>query len=486
MEQAQAPISERIKSLRDTVGASYTLPNPERVEELINALWSNESALDYLRIERNLTEETIKHFKLGFDTSTNAISIPIYKKDVLVNIKYRLLDNPDQRYSGEANAEPWVFNDVGLEEGKRKGAVLVVEGEIDAMSAWQVGIKHVISSSSGKEGYGSWLGHLDNIPRIYIAYDSDKPGREASQKLAERMGTERCFDINYPDAKDANEYLKKHTADEFRAILKGAKPFIREQFNTLVDVVQKLRAGNHNIVESQFIPSVKFQKGWMGIISGRTNVGKTSYVMNIANELATKRTGVLIMPFERGIESVGERFLHVRYKSSPQDFSLKNESEWDSIIHDVVDLPVYFAMPSKEEVVEFIVKSKRYFNTEVVIIDHLDYLVRQVSANRGDAIADTLQQLKKVAEDNGVVLLIVSHVRKTERAGEYIPRGRRPNIEDLKGSSSLYQDPEVVVMLSENESEYEMYVDVLKNKGSMEGKSYLFDRATGVYTDNAF
>jgi len=98
----------------------------------------------------------------------------------------------------------------------------------------------------------------------------------------------------------------------------------------------------------------------------------------------------------------------------------------------------------------------------------------------------SLQQLKKVAEDNGVILLIVSHVRKTERAGEVIARNKRPNIEDLKGSSSLYQDPEVVVMLSQNDSDYEMYVDVLKNKGEMQGKVFQFDRSSGVYTPDTF
>ena len=82
-----------------------------------------------------------------------------------------------------------------------------------------------------------------------------------------------------------------------------------------------------------------------------------------------------------------------------------------------------------------------------------------------------------------MVLLIVSHIRKIEKAGEFISRSRKPNIEDLKGSSSLYQDPEVVIMLSETTEDDEISVDILKNKGDMLSKVFHFDRGTGVYKD---
>jgi len=479
----RTPIGDRIQSLRDTMGVSYIKPDPAKVDTLVVALWQSQHAIDYLVKSRNLTEETIRHFKLGFDTSTNAISIPVYKGGELVNIKYRRIDPQEKsKYIGESGAEAWLFNEEGVEVGRKRGRILVVEGEIDCMSAWQAGVTNVVSPSAGKDSFGVWLEQIDSIPSIYIAYDNDEGGKSGARKLADRLGNDKCFDINYPDVKDANEFLMKHTPTEFRELLKEAKPFIRQQFKTVGDIIHQLRTGVDGSIQTQFIPGVKFQRGWMAVISGRTNVGKTSYVMNIANDLASQGVGVLIMPFERGIESVGERFLHVRYKSSQQDFALKNDNEWDKIINDVIDLPVHFAMPDKEEIIDFIVRSKRYFDTKVVIVDHLDYLVRQLSGgNRGDAIADTLQQLKKVAEDAGVVLMIVSHIRKIERPGDFIARSKRPNIEDLKGSSSLYQDPEVVVMLSETQEDGEIFVDVLKNKGEMLGRAYNFDKSTGEY-----
>ncbi len=475
-------IGDKIKSLREGMGFEYKKPDPNLPDVYVAELATNQLALDYLKKNRNLTDDTIKHFKLGYDKSRNAISIPVYKKGVLVNIKYRLLDNPNLRYSGEEGAETWMYNEGGLEVARRKGAVMIVEGEFDCMSVWQAGIYNVVSPASGKDSAGIWLEELENIAKVYIAYDNDEGGKGSSKKLAERLGYERCYEVIYRGAKDANEYLGANSPEDFRTLIKESVPYIREQFKGIGDVINLLRQQVDDTFESRFIPGVKWQKGWMGVLSGVSNVGKTSFVLNVANELADQGAGVLILPFERGIESVGARFLHVRCNASPEDMHRWGATDWDKVKEGAADLQVYFAMPDKSEVVDFIVKAKRYFDTNIVIVDHIDYLVRQTTGSRGDAIMNTLQELKRVAEDNGIVLLIVSHIRKIEEQGAQRKR-KRPGIEDLKGSSSLYQDPETVVMLSQGEKG-DVLVDVVKNKGEMLGRYYSFNKATGVYSES--
>lgn len=478
-------ISDRIKSMRETMGVEYTRPDPARLDAMILALQNSSEAKTYLRDKRGMTEDTMVHFKLGFDADKNAIAIPLFKNGELINIKYRFLEPGDgPRYIGEPGAETWVFNEDGLNYAHTKGTVLIVEGEFDAMAVWQSGSKNVISPSSGKDSFGVWLELLEKVPRVYIAYDNDEGGKTAADKLASRLGTEKCTKVVYEDAKDANEYLMKHTPDEFRQLVKSSKPMMQQQFKTVGDVIGMLQKGLGHFIDTRLIPGVKFQRGWMAILSGRSNVGKTSYVMNIANDIASKGTGVLILPFERGIESVGQRLVQVVFDAKQDDFSMWTEADWTAAKTKCSDIPIYFAMPSKEDTIDFIIKAKRYLNAEVVIVDHLDYMIRQVNSSRGDVIMDTLQQLKRVAEENGIVLLIVTHIRKIEKAGEFIARNKRPNIEDLKGSSSLYQDPEVVVMLSETNKDSEILVDVLKNKGEMMNKIFVFDRATGVYHDS--
>ncbi len=476
-------LAEHIKSLRETVGKGYTRPDPARLDVLVKALWDTPHALEYLRSSRGLLDKTIAHFKLGFDTSTNAITIPIFKGDLLVNIKYRLLDNPEgQRYTGERDAEMWLFNEdgVGVAMRERKG-VLIVEGEFDCMAVWQTGNHNVVAPSGGKDSFGLWLAELDKVKKIFIGFDNDAGGKQSATKMAERLGEERCLDINYQDCKDANEFMLKHTKDEFIDLFKSAKNFAQREYKNMGEVIDTLALGERRYVESEFMPKIRFKNGWMAVISGRTNVGKTSYTMNIANELADKGIPVLVMPFERGIETVGERLLQVRYKSTEQDFDLYTKDEWDVVRDDVKDLPIYFAMPKRENVVECMVKSARFFDAKVIIVDHLDYLVRQIgSGSRAEAISDTLQQMKRMAEDNGIILLIVSHVRKPAFSG-FTPRTRIPDMEELKGSSSSYQDSEAVLMLSQTENDGEILVDVQKNKGPMTRTIFDVNTMTGVF-----
>ena len=110
----------------------------------------------------------------------------------------------------------------------------------------------------------------------------------------------------------------------------------------------------------------------------------------------------------------------------------------------------------------------------------MDYIVRNVSGNKEAEIGQTLQTLKRVAEEHGIVMLIVTHIRKIDSAGAQTQR--KPNVEDLKGSSSLYQDPECVVLLDGDTQQ--IHVNVVKNKGEMKSKTFSFNAMTGKLTDN--
>ena len=121
-------ITEKIQSLGGVAGASYTKPNPERMAHYQTMLQGNDTARDYLRVTRGLTDETVKHFGLGYDSDKHAIAIPMYKRNELINIKYRFIDSKEgPKYINERGAETWLFNDEGLNEGMKKRGLLIVE-----------------------------------------------------------------------------------------------------------------------------------------------------------------------------------------------------------------------------------------------------------------------------------------------------------------------------------------------------------------------
>lgn len=471
------PFSERVKSLQNQVGSVYVKPSVEKLEGFKKALEENIRASDYLEITRGLSKATIKQFQLGYDSERDAIAIPVFKRGELINIRYRLLEPGDRpKYTQEKGCEVWIYNEEGIQKGLAQGSVVIVEGEFDLMSTWQAGFKAVISPASGKDSYGIWLELLENIPKVYISYDNDKPGKETAMKMAERIGIEKCKEIIYPhDCKDANDYFKKFVAEDFKGLVKESKPFYNYQFKGVADVINDLRFKKGEHIMLQHLPDVKIPEDYLIVISGQTNTGKTSMVMNLVSEFTEKNIPTLVLPFERGAQVVGTRFLQVKYNYSEDDFSELDVFEWEKLTKECLDLPLYFAMPTKDETIDLIIKSKRIFNTKVVVIDHLDYMIR-TTQNKEAEIGNTLQALKRVAEEHKIIMIVITHTRKIEQAGS--TKKTKPNLDDLKGSSSLSQDPECVAMLS-SPGDGMLEVNILKNKGKMTNRVFAFNKDTG-------
>lgn len=471
-------LRNKIQSLQQTLKVDYTKPDVTRLETMVEKLRGS-PGWDYLTKVRGINEETIAHFKLGYDSKKNAIAIPHFKNGELINIKYRFLEPKDIRYTSEPNAEQWLFHDEGIEVALSKGAIFIAEGELDTISLWQMGVKNVISPGSGANSYGVWIEQLDKIKQVWIAYDNDQPGQSAARELAERIGVEKCRNVQYPEGtKDANEYMHKHSEQDLRELFAKATPFYKYEFSGLGEVIQKIIDDPLEYLEISLLPNVKLERDQLVVLSGITNGGKTSISLNILKELASKGIPSLIMPFERGVYSVGRRYLQVALAKTQDDMQFTTKEEWAKHIPALAQQPVYFTVPDRSKINETIARAKRLFGVRLVIIDHLDYVIRNQMGNRETAIADTMQGLKRLAEQHGVIIIVVTHVRKLDDPGSHT--SRKPNLDDLKGSSSLKQDPEVVAIVHPTVDRRGLEVDIQKNKGPMSSKIYQINTDTGV------
>ena len=455
----------------------YVKPSQEKLDYYKEKLFETDEALDYLKTERGLAEDTIKNFQLGYDPDRKAIAIPVFKRGELVNIRYRFLNPEKTKYTQEKDCEVWLYNEAGIDIALKKGAVLVVEGEFDCMSAWQAGIKNVVSPASGKDSYGIWLELLDPVPEVYIAYDNDKAGREASLKFAERVGVEKAKEVSYgDDVKDANEFFKKYKREDFIEKIKEARPFYTRKYNDLLDVINLLRDDQQEKLEIDILPDVKLTPDHLLSLTGHTNAGKTMMALNIAKRLVEKGVPTLVLPFERGVQTVGSRFLQVYFDRKEEELRKLSTDEWDKLVRKVMNVPIYFSVPNKDELVEVIKKAKRILNVKAVIVDHLDYMIRNDGDREDVAIRTRLHELKSVAIDEQIMMFIVTHPRRTKTAGG---ESKKPTIEDIRGSSAVAQDSETVIIL-DKVSENEIEVDVQKNKGKMTRKIFSVDYETGL------
>lgn len=466
--------SNKIQSIRQALAGGYRLPEPELVERFQKDLQGE--PLKYLTQVRGLSPDTIANFKLGYSKEKNSISIPVFKNGKVVNIRYRSLDeNAPSRYTQEKGCEVWLYNEDGIDVAKEKRGILVVEGEFDLMMAWQNGFKNVVSAASGKDSYGVWIELLDQIPKVYIAYDNDEPGKKAALAMAERVGVDKCFEVTYPDGfKDANEYFLKHTKEEFVPILRKAIPFYKHKYAGVGDIIDELMAAPEQTILLDTVPFIRWKKDWLGVITADSGFGKTTYAMNIVNELADRDIPVLVFPFERGVREVGTRFLQVRYQKQEEDFLVMQPEEWQRLKDDSVGLPVYFSAPTREEFFDTARRAKRLFDIKFMVIDHLDYFIRGKEAVRQQA--DFMHALKEFCIDTKIIALVVHHINKDKER----KRSKRIYKEDMKGSSDIYQIAEAVILLYDG-GDGKVAIEVAKNKGP-EGIRYCdVDMSTGRF-----
>lgn len=472
-----------MNEIKSLISQSYKKPNIDHLLgfKLNIELTKNNSVIDYLKIRKNLSDETIKHFDLGYDVYRDNITIPETKNGEVVNVAYLSLNKIDDKeakdkYTKENGCENWIFNEDGLNTAKKKGKILVVSNQFDAMSAYQAGVEMVVSVPVGKIATGMWMELFDNIPNIYICFENNKVSKKYAYDFADRVGIDKCFEINLPeDSKDLNEYFKSHNIDEFRELWKVAKPYYSYNFKGLSDVIDLMRDKKENTYKFKCIPYVEFEEDWLVVLTGASNMGKTSLVLNIANELSINNIPSLILPFERGIKTVGKRFLQVMTDKKQSELDEFSGGDLDELVKDVKEKPIYFSVPTIDQLKDTISRAKKLFGIKVVLIDHLDYLVRKSSDNYNVATATTLQQLKSLAQEFNILFIVVHHTKKPEGT---LTQTRRLKMEDLKGSSSLYQDPEAVIMIQPSEKD-QMDIEILKNKGEMGSMIYNFNSMTG-------
>lgn len=204
-------------------------------------IWGRESALNYIK-NRGFNDETIKHFAFGAQSKHGQywLTIPHFESGIAVNIKYRSIPPEAKKWRQEAKTKKILFNIDAVSKFAHE-SIILTEGELKTAALWQMGFKNSVSLTGGVDNFPpEWVDILAPVKKIYLCLDSDKPGVDGAEKLGMRLGLERCYFVELPDAKDPDEYFfeKNHTADEFKDLLKRAK---KQDVRNIVSVNQALK-----------------------------------------------------------------------------------------------------------------------------------------------------------------------------------------------------------------------------------------------------
>lgn len=170
-----------------------------------------------------------------YDRFRGRVIIPIAdERGRVVGFGGRVLDDSTPKYLNTPEAV--LFNKrkllFGLDRSHRaiqqEGRAIVVEGYMDAISVFDAGVHNVVASlgTSFTPEHAKKLLHY--APEICFCYDSDEAGQKATIRALSivRDTGARVRVIVVPDGKDPDEFIRKHGADAFRALVEKALPLV--------------------------------------------------------------------------------------------------------------------------------------------------------------------------------------------------------------------------------------------------------------------
>lgn len=289
------------------------------------SLLHNQDGKNYLT-ERNLSPSVIKHFEIGYapkeinrllefceknnvdighleqvgliyknsegryvDKFASRIVFPI--RDIKGNVvafggraiqshiipKY--LNSPESKIYNKSKILYGLYTN--LEFIKEKGEVVIVEGYIDMISMWQIGVKNVVATL----GTAFTQGHADLLKRFvktaYLMFDSDEAGKKASIQAAKillNVGIIPKY-VMFENYKDPDELAK--------AGIKIVKEHLAKSEDFIVFIIERIKQTKN--IESKQDRLIGYQKLYQMLMDLLRSISspelRYSYIKLISDEL---------------------------------------------------------------------------------------------------------------------------------------------------------------------------------------------------------
>ncbi len=234
------------------------------------------------------------------------------------------------------------------------------------------------------------------------------------------------------------------------------KDLITEAF----ELVEVLHEGSSDIsgIPSGYIDfdyyTSGFQKSDLIVIAARPGMGKTSFVMGIARNIALReKIPVAVFSLEMSRQQVAQRLLSAESKINLHNLRKGKieDNEWTQLgraVERLSECKIYIDDTAFLNVMDLRARARMMVSTNDVKLIIVDYLqLMQSTANyRGNKvleITEISQNLKGIAKELNVPVIAVSQLsREVEKRDK-----KRPFLADLRESGSIEQDADLVVFI---------------------------------------
>ena len=190
------------------------------------------------------------------------------------------------------------------------------------------------------------------------------------------------------------------------------------------------------------------------ILAARPAVGKTAFVLNIAQNVGTKMNRpVAIFSLEMGAESLVDRMLASEGMVDAHNLRTGQltEQDWQNITlaqGTLADAPIYIDDTPGIKVTEIRARARKLDQEleeglGLIVIDYLQLITGTRPENRQQEVSDISRQLKILAKELVVPVIALSQLSR----GVEQRQDKRPVLSDIRESGSIEQDADIVAFL---------------------------------------
>jgi len=433
-------------------------------------------------LESNFTYEYIAHRSLSLETLRFydiKTKIDPEGKPVSVGFRYpngsykiRDFNKKDFYSQGEIN-KAGLFGHDKFATGSHK-YVTITEGEYDAASLYQILHSPVVSVQSSSTAVRDctvdrpWL---NSFERVYLAFDDDEHGREATRNVAKLFDYNKVYHVKLGILKDANEFLQKGKEEDLRNIWWNARKYLPETVISSFEDFRKIltepvRKGISYPFHTLTSMTYGIRTGESVLITAQEGVGKTELMHAIEHHLLKETDDAIGAIFleegkRRHLQAIAgvelEKPIHL------PDCDVKT-SEIISSLEKVVSkddrLYIYSHFGSDDpeillDTIRFLVSAR---SCRYILLDHISMVVSGLAGEDERRALDYIStRLEMMVKELDFALILVSHVND-----EGLTRGSRyiSKIADLRIDATRN-------LLADNEEEKNtVFLSISKNRFS--------------------
>jgi twinkle protein len=479
------------------------------IKEYTKPEWKNNTILSDNVIKwfegRSISQKTLVKMKIteGIEfmpqtgKSENTIQFNYFINNELINIKYR---DGRKNFKLVKGAEKVFYN---IDRTIGHDYVVIVEGEMDALSFVESGIESVVSVPNGATINNTNLDYLDSCidyfeskEKVILAVDADEAGLALKQELIRRLGAEKCFTVEFGTYKDANEFLMAHGRSVLADVINKAKPVPIENVVTLKDINDELEEFIHEgfkpgyqIGLNNFDSIFSTYTGQFITVTGVPSSGKSDFVdrMVVGYYLKYGWKTAFASPENK------PTFLHTHklirklggWMPSKDDIGT---DRWNNIISKVND-NFYFIENERYDLDAVLAKGAELVKRKGIkclVIDPYNKVKMQGASSMSipDATMEYLTRVEAFAKKYDVLVIIVAHPTKMYKKEDGTID--EPTMYSIKGGGEWYDASYHGLLVHRNYEQKTVKVKVLKvkfqNLGENQAEAHFkWDHISGDY-----